>query len=114
MLINIGWLSEKMLCGILKRKKYRAIRNYVEMLKEDAPGYRIYIKDGVPLNRCDNEAFAAIGVEGAATLKSDDLQKTVKEKKKNGVYVDTECSFDNEKEIFSIIAIGAEFRGGDG
>ena len=30
----------------LKRK----IRNYVETLKEDEKGYRIYIKDGVPLN----------------------------------------------------------------
>lgn len=42
----------------LKRK----IRNYVETAKEDAPGYRIYIKDGVPLNRSDNEAFKALGV----------------------------------------------------
>ena len=44
----------------LKRK----IRNYVEDLKEDAPGYRIYIKDGVPLNRSDAEALKANGVEG--------------------------------------------------
>ena len=29
----------------LKRK----IRNYVETVKEDDPGYRIYIKDQVPL-----------------------------------------------------------------
>ena len=36
----------------LKRK----IRNYVETVKEDADGYRIYIKDGVPLNRSDAEA----------------------------------------------------------
>lgn len=43
----------------LKRK----IRNYVETLKEDAPGYRIYIKDGVPLNRSDNEAIAALGID---------------------------------------------------
>ena len=43
----------------LKRK----IRNYVETLKEDAPGYRIYIKDGMPLNRSDNEALAALGIK---------------------------------------------------
>ena len=43
----------------LKRK----IRNYVETLKEDAPGYRIYIKDGTPLNRSDNEALAALGIK---------------------------------------------------
>ena len=39
----------------LKRK----IRNYVETVKEDAAGYRIYVKDGVPLNRSDNEGFFA-------------------------------------------------------
>ena len=43
----------------LKRK----IRNYVETLKEDAPGYRIYIKDGTPLNRSDNDAIAALGIQ---------------------------------------------------
>ena len=37
----------------LKRK----IRNYVEMRKEDEDGYRIYIKDNVPLNRSDAQAF---------------------------------------------------------
>lgn len=42
----------------LKRK----IRNYVETLKEDETGYRIYIKDGVPLNRSDAEALKYIGV----------------------------------------------------
>ena len=35
----------------LKRK----IRNYVEMAKEGENGYRIYIKDGVPLNTSDKE-----------------------------------------------------------
>ena len=43
----------------LKRK----IRNYVETAKEDAEGYRIYIKDGVPLNRSDNEAITALGID---------------------------------------------------
>lgn len=37
----------------LKRK----IRNYVETVKEDKPGYRIYVKEGVPLNRSDMEAI---------------------------------------------------------
>lgn len=52
----------------LKRK----IRNYVETVKEDATGYRIYIKDGVPLNRSDAEAYKELGV----------TEKDVKEKKK--------------------------------
>lgn len=52
-------------CGLvtdvcLKRK----IRNYVETAKEDAPGYRIYIKDQVPLQRSDAEALAYLGVQG--------------------------------------------------
>ena len=53
----------------LKRK----IRNYVETVKEDSTGYRIYVKDGVPLNRSDNEAYAALEVD----------EKSVKEKKKS-------------------------------
>ena len=53
----------------LKRK----IRNYVEDLKEDTPGYRIYVKEGVPLNRSDAEALSAVGVSGdlKAAKKSD-------------------------------------------
>lgn len=43
----------------LKRK----IRNYVETVKEDARGYRIYVKDGVPLNRKDKEALDYLGVD---------------------------------------------------
>ena len=45
----------------LKRK----IRNYVETVKEDESGYRIYVKDGVPLNRSDAEACAYVGVDPA-------------------------------------------------
>ena len=44
----------------LKRK----IRNYVEDLKQEAHGYRIYVKEGVPLNRSDAEALTAVGVSG--------------------------------------------------
>ena len=43
----------------LKRK----IRNYVETVKADAAGYRIYIKDGVPLNRSDAEAGVPLQVQ---------------------------------------------------
>ena len=42
----------------LKRK----IRNYVETAKEDTKGYRIYIKDQVPLQRSDAEALTYLGV----------------------------------------------------
>jgi CRISPR-associated protein Csd2 len=43
----------------LKRK----IRNYVQDAREDEKGYRIYIKDGVPLNRSDAEAINALGID---------------------------------------------------
>ena len=52
----------------LKRK----IRNYVETVKEDEEGYRIYIKNGVPLNRSDAEAFSHWKVD----------EETVKEARK--------------------------------
>lgn len=45
----------------LKRK----IRNFVETVKEGESGYRIYVKDGVPLNRSEAEACAYVGVEPA-------------------------------------------------
>jgi CRISPR-associated protein Csd2 len=43
----------------LKRK----VRNYVEMVKGDAAGYRIYIKEGIPLNANHKEAYLAVGLE---------------------------------------------------
>ncbi len=35
----------------------RKIRNYVEMVKGDAAGYRIYIKEGIPLDQNHVEAL---------------------------------------------------------
>ena len=42
----------------LKRK----IRNYVETVKDGEAGYRIYVKDNVPLNNSDAEACTYVGV----------------------------------------------------
>jgi len=64
---NLGLVTD--VC--LKRK----IRNYVETVKEDASGHRIYIKDNVPLNRSDLEAYAFLGV---------DPKKVKEAKKENG------------------------------
>ena len=58
----------------LKRK----IRNFVEMSKEGETGYRIYIKDGVPLNTSDKEACAYVGVD----------PEKLKEAKKKDVQLD--------------------------
>ena len=71
-------------CGLvtdvcLKRK----IRNYVETVKKGEPGYRIYIKDNVPLNRSDAEACAYVGVEPAklkeAKKKDDKLDAKIRD-----------------------------------
>lgn len=51
----------------LKRK----IRNYVEMVREGQPGYEIYIKENVPLNRSDQRAFDYLGVTDAKNAKKD-------------------------------------------
>ena len=61
----------------LKRK----IRNYVEIAREDAAGYRIYIKEQVPLNRSDAEALSYLKVEGdlkAAKKKDPDLDLKIR------------------------------------
>ena len=51
----------------LKRK----IRNYIEAIKEGVPGYRIYIKDDVPLAHHDQEACAHFGIEDIKKIKKD-------------------------------------------
>ncbi|MGM9618451.1 MAG: type I-C CRISPR-associated protein Cas7/Csd2 [Oscillospiraceae bacterium] len=77
----------------LKRK----IRNYVETVKEDAKGYRIYIKDGVPLNRSDAEALAHWNVD----------EKTVKEAKKKDDKLDEKIRDFMCQEFFDIRTFGA-------
>jgi CRISPR-associated protein Csd2 len=69
---NLGLVTD--VC--LKRK----IRSYVETVKEDQPGYRIYIKDSVPLNTSDRSACEYLKVP------SDD--KGLKEAKKNDKALD--------------------------
>lgn len=41
----------------------RKIRNYVETVKEDSEGYKIYIKEEVPLNRSDSTAYDYLGTD---------------------------------------------------
>ena len=64
----------------LKRK----IRNCVETMFEDKEGYKIYIKDGVPLNESDNTAYIAFGTD----------EKKIKELKKDDPEIDKKiCQF---------------------
>lgn len=77
----------------LKRK----IRNYVETLKEDEPGYKIYIREDVPLNRSDNTAYIE--------LKTD--EKGIKELKKKDPQVDQKIRDFMCRNFFDIRTFGA-------
>lgn len=77
----------------LKRK----IRNYVEAAKENAEGYRIYIKERVPLNRSDAEAYQACGVDA----------KTIKAKKKENENLDLKIRDYMCREFYDIRTFGA-------
>ena len=77
----------------LKRK----IRNYVETVKDNAPGYRIYIKDSVPLNRSDGEAYTAYQVD----------EKTIKNAKKKDPDLDRKLRDWMCENIYDIRTFGA-------
>lgn len=79
----------------LKRK----IRNYVETAKEGEPGYRIYIKEGVPLNASDREACEKYNV-------STD-EKKLKEAKKNDPELDIKIRDYMCGNFFDIRTFGA-------
>ena len=87
----------------LKRK----IRNYVETVKEDAPGWRIYVKDGVPLNRSDNEGFRSVGIDNAASLKPEALKKEIKAKKEAGADAALAVRDFRCRNFFDIRTVGA-------
>ena len=86
---NLGIVTD--VC--LKRK----IRNYVETMKEGTEGYRIYIKEGVPLNRSDNEAYAYVGAD----------DKTIKSKKKEDNKIDEKIRDFMCRNFFDIRTFGA-------
>ena len=77
----------------LKRK----IRNYVETVRENEKGYRIYIKDGVPLNRSDLEAYADLGVD----------EKTIKDAKKKDSTLDARVRDFMCQNFYDIRTFGA-------
>lgn len=77
----------------LKRK----IRNYVETVKEDTAGYKIYIKEDVPLNRSDNTAFEYLGIDA----------KNAKELKKKDLDIDQKIRDFMCRNFFDIRTFGA-------
>lgn len=77
----------------LKRK----IRNYVETVKEDMEGYKIYIKEDIPLNRSDNTALTYLGLD----------EKSVKEAKKKAPDIDLKIRDFMCRNFFDIRTFGA-------
>lgn len=77
----------------LKRK----IRNYVETVKEGAPGYGIYIQERVPLNAMDKKAYDYVGVD----------EKTVKDKKKDDPDIDSKIRDFMCQNFYDIRTFGA-------
>lgn len=84
----------------LKRK----IRNYVETVKEDQEGYKIYIREDVPLNRSDKEAYNALGVNETDDKKATEAIKTLK---KNDPDVDSKLRDYMCKNYYDIRTFGA-------
>ncbi len=77
----------------LKRK----IRNYVETAKEGEPGFRIYIKERVPLERSDKEAYQYLDVD----------EKDVKAAKKKDVNLDVKIRDFMCQNFYDIRTFGA-------
>lgn len=77
----------------LKRK----IRNYVEIAKEEQEGYKIYIKENIPLNRSDNLAYEYLGID----------EKKAKDLKKNDPEADKKIRDFMCKNFFDIRTFGA-------
>lgn len=84
----------------LKRK----IRNYVETVKEDSKGYKIYIKKGVTLNCSDREACADVGIKKTDNEKITNELKTLK---KNDPLIDTKLKDYMCQNFYDIRTFGA-------
>lgn len=77
----------------LKRK----IRNYIEIVKEDEPGFGIYIKDDVPLNVSDRKAYIHLNVD----------EKDVKKAKKDNPNLDMQIRDFMCSNFYDIRTFGA-------
>ena len=75
----------------------RKIRNYVETVKEDSEGYKIYIKEEVPLNRSDSTAYDYLGTD----------DKGIKDLKKKDPEVDRKIRDFMCRNFFDIRTFGA-------
>mgnify|MGYP000178337513 FL=1 len=89
----------------LKRK----IRNYVETVKEDAKGYKIYIKEDVPLNRSDREACESLGITETEDKKVTEALKKLKKSDKDVDIKLRDYMCDNFYDIRSFGAVMTTF-----
>lgn len=89
----------------LKRK----IRNYVETVKEDAKGYKIYIKEDVPLNRSDREACESLGITETEDKKVTEALKKLKKSDKDVDIKLREYMCDNFYDIRTFGAVMTTF-----
>lgn len=80
----------------LKRK----IRDYVEAVKEDADGYQIYVKRGVPLQRSEAKAVAHLGIDPSG-------KDVLKAAKKNDPDVDVKIRDFMTQSFYDIRTFGA-------
>ena len=84
----------------LKRK----IRNYVEMVKENEGGYKIYIKENIPLNRSDREGLKYVGITAE---NEKDIKEAVKKSKKENPDLDAQICRFMCQNFFDIRTFGA-------
>ena len=84
----------------LKRK----IRNYVQTVKEEEKGFKIYIKEDVPLNRSDREACREMGIDETEDKK---VTEALKKLKKSDPDVDGKLRDYMCENIYDIRTFGA-------
>ena len=75
----------------------RKIRNYVEAVYEGEKGYRIYVKERVPLERSDREAYSYLGID----------EKSIKDAKKNDPDIDKKIAQFMCENFYDIRTFGA-------
>ena len=84
----------------LKRK----IRNYIDLVKEGEPGYQIYIREDVPLNRSDRTACESMGITETDEKK---VTEELKKLKKNDPDADVKIRDYMCSNFFDIRTFGA-------
>ena len=84
----------------LKRK----IRNYIETVKEDEDGFKIYIKEDIPLNRSDREACQNLGIQETDEKK---VTEALKKLKKSDTNVDLKLRDYMCENFYDIRTFGA-------